>query len=285
MARAPRLRGEQLQGPKPRVLALVNGASERSHIRDALSGRYDVSFVSRVRELEQALQSAAAAIRAVIVEEIDADERSTCEVVRAIRSMSPATSVVGYLRAGIEHSEDIRGLVMAGVHELLFKDIDDDGVALREILDSAQRVSVGDIVASALEEVLPERLWPFVRRVATHPRECQRVHDVAQALGYNRKTLVNRCTQSMLPPPHELLAWCRIAVVGHLLGTTAQSVESITHQLDFPSDTALRNLVKRYVGLRATEIRERGGLRCVIQALEDALRRHRAEQEQVASSR
>ena len=80
----------------------------------------------------------------------------------------------------------------------------------------------------------------------------------------------------MVPPPQELLAWCRLGVVGYLLGTTSLSVESIAQQLDFPSDTALRNLVKRYTGLRATEIRERGGLPCVIGALKDELERRRA---------
>jgi AraC-like DNA-binding protein len=258
------------------ILALVNGVAERARIRTATSGRYELSFAARVRELEHALQTTRAPIAAVIVEEADVDRRSTCDVVRMIRRTSPGTPVVGYCDAGMRHSNDIRALVMAGVHELLFRNIDDAGVAMRAVIASAQRASVGEVVAVALKELVPSRLWQFVQRVATHPAECQRVSDVATALGYHRKTLVNHCAQALLPPPRELLAWCRLAVVGHLLGTTARSVESIALELDFPSDTALRNLVKRHVGLRATEVRRRGGLACILQAFEMELRRHRS---------
>ncbi|MEP6618041.1 MAG: helix-turn-helix domain-containing protein [bacterium] len=192
--------------------------------------------------------------------------------------------VIGYCTAGIQHTNNIRALVMAGVNELLFRGIDDAGVALRAVVASAQRASVGDIVTTALNASIPEALAQFVRRVASHPAESQRVAQVAQALGYHRKTLVNHCALAVLPPPQELLAWCRLAVVGHLLGTTMLSVEAISSRLDFPSDTALRNLIKRYVGMRATDVRTNGGLRCVMAALDERLRRHRDGTRQPAAS-
>ena len=46
-------------------------------------------------------------------------------------------------------------------------------------------------------------------------------------------------------------------------------------QLDFPSDTALRNMIKRYTGLRASEIRARGGMRAILDAFGAAVRAHR----------
>lgn len=42
-------------------------------------------------------------------------------------------------------------------------------------------------------------------------------------------------------------------------------------QLDFPSDTSLRNMMKRYTGLKASEVRERGGAQCVVAALRRAV--------------
>jgi methylphosphotriester-DNA--protein-cysteine methyltransferase len=74
-----------------------------------------------------------------------------------------------------------------------------------------------------------------------------------------------------LPPPSELLVWCRLLLVSHLLATTVRTVESVAMELEFPSDTALRNTIKRYTGMRASEVRERGGLVCMLQAFRDRL--------------
>ena len=95
--------------------------------------------------------------------------------------------------------------------------------------------------------------------------------EVAYALGYHRKTLVNHCSQAEFLPPHELLCWCRLAVAGELIATSCRSIESVALQLGFPSDTSLRNMMKRYTGMRASEVRERGGARCVVVALRRAL--------------
>jgi AraC-like DNA-binding protein len=99
----------------------------------------------------------------------------------------------------------------------------------------------------------------------------QRVADVADALGYHRKTLVNHCAQVAFVPPHELLSWCRLAVAGELMATSRRTIEAIANQLDFSSDTGLRNMMKRYTGLKASEVREGGGARCVVAALRRAL--------------
>jgi transcriptional regulator GlxA family with amidase domain len=113
-----------------------------------------------------------------------------------------------------------------------------------------------------------------VQHVTAHP-ETQRVADLANALGYHRKTLVNHCTQARVPPPQELMAWCRLTVAAGLLQTTPRTIESVALGLDFPSDTALRNMMKRYTGLRASEVRAAGGMRAVIAAFEAALGSYR----------
>lgn len=211
---------------------------------------------------------------AVILETHDADARSTRDIVRQIAVSDMAPPVLAYCRAGAEHSGEIRAFVLAGVQELIFEGIDDAGVALRSVLDSAQRAQIGERVATALMATLPPILGGFVRYVTGHP-DTQRVADVAEALGYHRKTLVNHCAQAVAPPPQELLAWCRLSVVAELLRTTPRTIESIALELDFPSDTALRNMMKRYTALRASDVRARGGMRCVIHALGADLRLRR----------
>lgn len=253
------------------MLALIVGVVERARISDALRGRFVVEFADRVAGLEHGFNASGRPLAGVILESHDADRRTTADLIRFMRGARPHVPVVGYCRAGIAHSSDVLALAVAGVNELLFHGVDDTGAALRAVLAAARQSTVGHIVAEALVPHVPDSLWPLIRHVAAHPAESQRVADVARVLGYHRKTLVNHCAKACAPPPQELIAWCRIAVVGHLLDSSTSTVEAIALQLDFPSDTALRNLLKRYVGLRATTIRASGGLSAVVAAFQRAV--------------
>lgn len=249
-----------------KVFALVLGKTERARLMAALRGQYALQFADRGYELLALVKGEQSSVAGVMLEMRDADGRSTCDIVTQIALSELSPPVLAYCRAGGEHTGEIRKFVLAGVRELVFEGVDDMGVALRSVLSSAQQAQVGERVANTLLTALPPILGPFVRYVTAHP-ETQRVIDVANALGYNRKTLVNHCAQAAAPPPQELLAWCRLAVVAELLCTTPRTIESIGLQLDFPSDTALRNMMKRYTGLRASDVRVRGGMRCVMDAL------------------
>jgi AraC-like DNA-binding protein len=256
--------------PEQVVIALVHGPAERARIASTLRARaMEVTFVDRTTELSDAVMQARAPIAAIIVEVRDANGRPVHEIVEDLHAGGTGTPLVAYCRPGAEHSSDIRALVLAGAHQLLFHGIDDAGIALRHILDAAQQASVGERAAEELMHVVPAKLAPIVSHVTRYPAT-QRVSQVADALGYHRRTLVNHCAQAEFLSPHELLCWCRLAVAGELMARSCRTIESIANQLDFSSDTGLRNMMKRYTGLKASEVRERGGARCVV----SALRRH-----------
>jgi AraC-like DNA-binding protein len=253
--------------PEQLVIGLVHGPAERARIGSALRARStEIVFVDRIAELADAVMTARTSISAIIVEVRDADGRPVHEVVGELHAGGTGTPLVAYCRAGAEHSSDIRALVLAGAHQLLFHGIDDAGIALRHILEAAQQASVGERAAEELMRIVPAKLAPIVSHVTRYPAT-QRVSQVADALGYHRKTLVNHCTQAEFLSPHELLCWCRLAVAGELMASSCRTIESIANQLDFSSDTGLRNMMKRYTGLKASEVRERGGARCVVAAL------------------
>ena len=263
--------------PAPRravVLVLVLGVQERARVRTALRSRYDVRFVDRTVDLAQQALGTREPLAGIIVGTHDLDGRSTVDVVRLLREAA-VVPLIAYCAAGTERSGEIQALIVAGVHELLYDGVDAAAVTLRAVLESAQRAQVGERAAAALMARLPERLWAFVKLATSHP-EMHRVSELADALGYNRKTLVNHCTGVGFPPPHELLAWCRLTVVGELLTSTTRTIESIALQLDFASDTALRNMIKRYTGLRASDVRVRGGMQCILDAFDAAMRARRA---------
>ena len=60
-----------------------------------------------------------------------------------------------------------------------------------------------------------------------------------------------------------------------MLTSTTHTIDAIAMRLDFPSDTALRNMIKRYTGLRASEVRARGGMQCILEAFDAEVRGRR----------
>jgi AraC-like DNA-binding protein len=157
------------------------------------------------------------------------------------------------------------------VHQIVFRGAD-EGSALRAILAAARRQCAAGWVMQELSSVVPSTLYPLVEAALGQPEAVTSVARLADAVGAHRKTLFNRCARADCVPPAELLAWCRLALVAYHLENTGCTIETIAIELGYPSDTALRNAMKRYTGLRAGEIRERGGVLRVVDAFRRRLR-------------
>lgn len=239
----------------PRCLALITDVDDRNRIRAALLGTADATFVTSVSDVLHALRADRGSIRAVILDARDASGRPSAGLARQVTLLFPTIPIVGYCSAGIESSQDVIALASAGVHALAFKHRDDHTGLLRRLLMSAEQVCAADRVQHHLDKQLPPRVRSLVEYCLTNPEEAHTVDQVAHALGVNRKTLANRCKAEGFAPPGTMLAWCLILLATALLATPGITVERIAMQLDFPSGTALRNLLKRHTNLRPIDLR------------------------------
>jgi AraC-like DNA-binding protein len=156
---------------------------------------------------------------------------------------------------GAESSHDIIALSSAGVHEIVFKHQDDHAAPLRRLLMSAEQACAADIVLHHLGARVPQRVRPLVEYCLRNADEAHSVDEVAHALGVNRKTLANHCRAEEFAPPGTVVAWCLILLTTALLATPGITVERIAMQLNFPSGTALRNMIKRHAKLRPADLR------------------------------
>jgi AraC-like DNA-binding protein len=190
---------------------------------------------------------------------------------REIRAQSPRAAIVAYCGGIRDTPASLGGLAAAGVHQFLFEGINDRGSMLRAILDSARHQCVAEIVMSEMRTLVAPAMHPMVEAALTRPSVVTDVSALAKALGVHRKTLFNRCARAGSVLPQELLTWSRLALVAYLLEWTGCTVEELSIELGYASATALRNTIKRHVGLRATEIRSRGGLKAVLDRLRDRL--------------
>jgi AraC-like DNA-binding protein len=252
--------------PMPLVLGYLANEKDRARIAGALRGWARTQWVEAPDALVPAVNRAQDAPVTIILAPRDGDGRDTVPVVADLLSAGPCVALVAYCRTGVEHAVDIRRMAEAGVHEFLFAGVDDNGVALRDVLASAQRACASVAVLAVLRPVLPEPLHRVAEYCVTHTTQARTVSGVAAMLGVHRKTLLNHCIRAGAPAPAELINWCRLMVAAQLLTATGQTVEWVALELEFPSDTALRNSMKRYTGLRATEVRRQGGVRVVVQA-------------------
>jgi AraC-like DNA-binding protein len=256
------------------VVALVIGAKARARIRGALAGRADVHFCELRAELMPLAATAQAS--AIIAEARDRDGEDVSAAVTGVRGGLPSVPVIAYIADSDTSSGDILAMARAGVHDLVRAGFDDAGFALAAALASATANCATETVRGELEHLVPREAWPFVSWCLTRAHGAISIRSAAEALGLDRRTLVRRLGRAGLPHPRRIAGWCRVIAAARLLDEPIYTLEQVALRLDFPSGTSLRNMLRRYTGLRPREIRENGGVRCVIHLLKRELAGERA---------
>lgn len=247
------------------VGTIVWESSSKARLQDALRGQATVRFCERPAELRALIENDLASV--VVVDLRDREGNSTLALVRDIRESFPSIPVLLYCAISPDTSRDVLAFARAGVNDLVLRDVDDLRWTLRTALSTAADHCSARTIIGELEGIIPPNIMPMIRYCLENGRRAMTVEDVAEALSVHRKTLVDRLTAAGLPTPSAVIAWCRMLVAARLLEDPGRSIEQVALLLDFPSGTSLRNMMKRYTGLRPGEIRENGGVRCVLHAL------------------
>jgi AraC-like DNA-binding protein len=244
--------------------ALVWDSASRARLVEALRNQAAVRFCERQEELVTLVASGLASI--VVVDMRDREGVTTLATVRGIREGYPSVPVVLYCALSPETSREVLEFARAGVNDLVLRGVDDLRVTLRTAIAAAQDHCSARFVLGELESLVPPNVVPILQYCLENGRRALTVEDVARALNVHRKTLVDRLSSAGLPSPSAIIAWCRLLVSARLLEDPGRSIEQVALLLDFPSGTSMRNMVKRYTGLKPGEVRENGGMRCVLHA-------------------
>ena len=251
------------------VAALVKDPVSRARLTDALRGEATVRNCEHLSEILALVEQGLATI--VVLDHRDYDGNAALPAVRRLRDEFPSVPVVMYLPMAAVAAGAVMDYARAGVSQLVFQGMDDFKTSLRSAVDAAlDQVSAGAL-ASDLEPLIPSTIVPFLRYCLEHARRNITVEEVAAAMGVHRKTLVDRLKAARLPSPRAMIGWSRLLMAARLLDDPGRTIEQVALKLDFPSGTALRNMFKRYTGLRTTEVRENGGVRCLLHAFKREL--------------
>lgn len=259
------------------VLVLIGDEAGRTRVGTAVRGRARVIAVESMQAAEQTLATASSRPTVAVVSATDAQGRNCLPLVRALTQLRPTVPVIGYCSADGIGSRDVLTLVRAGVHDVMFRGVDEHARAVRRFVDTASKSCGVDDIVRAITPGLHATLLPFVRFCLEHPRVTS-VAAVAAAMGLHRKTLYVHCRDAAAPPPGILITWCRLLSAAHLLDTSLRTIEAVAVDLGFSSATSLRNLTRRYTGHRPTALRDSNAVPLVARAFLSALERRRRSQ-------
>lgn len=249
-----------------RVLAGALSASQRARVTDALRGRATFEFSDSVGGVLDALRATIDIVDVVILP-AQAPDAPVERLIAEITRQWPQTAVVVYCDATTRYSADLRALTVAGADHFVIFGVTDEGATLREALAAARRSCAAEWLMERLSPMMPVQVHRMAEAVLAHPDRVTTVPALAQELGVHRKTLFNWCERTGFLSPAEIVAWCRLLLVAFYLANSGCTVERISLDLGYPSDNTLRNTMKRYTGLRASDVRANGGVGAVLDAL------------------
>ena len=215
--------------------------------------RWFSSFV----DLREALEIEIQRVIVAVVDMTDPTGASAHGFTRALAEQYPGIGVVVYRRMVADSEADVCQLGAAGVHDILLDGLTDEGFIARSIVLAACRRGAADLVMQELKKVLPERLRPFAEVVVRNPGTSS-IASVSHHLNVHRQTPNTWCKKERYLRPEELLVWCRLLLVAAMLELTSRTLDSIALELDYASATSLRNQLKNYTGMTATQIRAAG---------------------------
>ena len=276
MAGERALQAAQFRPPEMRVLGCALPRQQQAHVVDGLRHRAACRFIPDGSEVLAEL-ARGDGCDVVILGPRDADGRSTVSLVERIARDWSGVAVVMFIPPRSMPDCSPRSFLLAGAHQLVHEGVNDTALSIAQAVENARRECSADAVYRAIRPLVPPVLHPWAHAVVASPHRVTSVTSLAADQGVHRKTLVNRCVKAGFLPPAELIAWCRLCVVGHLLERTGATVEAIALNLEYPSHTALRNRLKRYTGMKATEVRQAGGLSAVVRAFARKIVEHRGD--------
>jgi AraC-like DNA-binding protein len=263
-----------------RVLALLADDEARGRVHAALGGQMTPLACRTASDVE--LTVSAQHADCVLVTPWDDRGKPSVPTVRRLRSRFPWLPIAVYCHLEPKSAHEIAALTQAGADTFIISGYDDLGLSLRQRIAFAFSKQAAEDALVALAPWQTPESAPILSYCLYHSAEPLTVHAVADALSLNRKTLGSRLAAAGLPPPSVLIPWCRLLCAARWLERPERSVEQAALVLRFGSGSALRNMFRRYTGLRAGEVRARGGLTCVLSVLTRELSQSASVQRPVA---
>jgi AraC-like DNA-binding protein len=219
--------------------------------------RLHAAYGARLRACESQAELLAACrvtdVELVILPWRDPAGESVATTVAAIRASRRRPPVRIYVERSAECLHALVPLVRAGAGGVIVRDIDDDAIGLRRLLDTSSLARATEAAARAVEHVISERHQPLFVLCLEHVLEPLSAIEAASRLGVSRRTLSAWARSAGARGMRSLASKCRVLVAVELIRTSPKSLEQVAHDLQFASSAHLHNTNRRYAGCAPRE--------------------------------
>ncbi len=198
------------------------------------------------------------------------------DFIAKLHSAFPSIPVNAYVDFSPHRARDIVAAAHAGAADIILRESDDLSKVADRIIDMGTSIDVAARVKLAITGVVPAHLHEFFTFCVTHASTGITVEGAAARLRRNRKTLSNWLAVAQLPPPYRIIGWIRILVAARLLEDSSRSLEKVARELRFVSGTALRNMIRRYLGVNPDILRKHGGFEYALERFRESIASYRS---------
>ena len=191
--------------------------------------------------------------------------------IRTLLMDFPSLSVAAAFTLSADRVGDLKTLGRWGVSEIVSVGHDDEPGALRQRF----RRMRGQKLRQLIFPILPEETSGRARAILDAAAEVVVVGgtggDLARSLDLSRRTLLRWTQDAGLPPVRKLLPWVRILLAAELLDDPGRTVLQAARAAGYGSDSGLRRVTVKYLGLAPTLMRPRGAFAAAAKPFKAAL--------------
>jgi AraC-like DNA-binding protein len=231
---------------RPIVLAAIRDGEWRSHVQSKLDTCGVLVFVDDARDLPAAATGCAPDVALWHLDALIDSVNAYAAAFREFRRVAPRSAIVAYGQIGRATAQLLFVAGRVGVDRVLLRGFDD---LKRGVYDALQSTRIEVAIRNTLERCdvpMGSAAIAFERCLRSTSAGPISVQQLASALHVNRKTVSTWLRRADLPPPEQLISWCRVYWVAHLLRDDNRSVADVARTLQFSSESDLRRMVARH---------------------------------------
>jgi AraC-like DNA-binding protein len=165
------------------------------------------------------------------------------------------------------HELELFRLGRLGVDGVVFVGNPDLERSLRDAVERGLSRGTARRVVARLDGRVPTELVALLSWAVEHAHLGPDTADLAGSTDRSRRSLQRTLRRADLPTPSRILLWGRLLSAAHLLDRDQVSVDRVAHYLGYAAGSSLARALRRETGLPPSEIRSRGGIQCVLDAL------------------
>jgi len=199
--------------------------------------------------------------------DLEAAGAPSFEPVRRLKQMYPRITLIAYIVFGPDRIRQAFDAGRFGFDALVVADLDDGPAAFGKSLEKAGARGVAALVRQILPESRSRVADDALMISVTRANEALTPVRLAEILGVTPRLLSRHLADVGYPSANRLITWGRLIVAAALMDGTRHSADRIAKMMYFPSGSAFRNTMRRYIALKPSEVRSLGGAKHVIDAL------------------